>query len=158
MLGSGAKVVATQRVHTNGNVQTTDNSLDLMIEGDGFFQVLLPDGNIGYQRNGQFTLNDEGVIVTSGAGYPLEPQITIPPDAVQITVGNDGEVSVRLRGQQENAVVGQIATVDFVNRVDWNPLVKIFIYRRVPVVNRKKAYRGLMVWAVFAKPCWRPQT
>lgn len=115
MLGSGAKVVATQRVHTNGNVQTTDNALDLMIEGDGFFQVLLPDGNIGYQRNGQFTLNDEGVIVTSGAGYPLEPQITIPPDAVQITVGNDGEVSVRLRGQQENAVVGQIATVDFVN-------------------------------------------
>ncbi len=115
MLGSGAKVVATQRVHTNGNVQTTDNSLDLMIEGDGFFQVLLPDGNIGYQRNGQFTLNDEGVIVTSGAGYPLEPELLVPPDAIQVTVGNDGEVSVRLRGQQENAVIGQITTVDFVN-------------------------------------------
>ncbi len=115
MLGSGAKVVATQRVHTNGNVQTTDNSLDLMIEGDGFFQVLLPDGNIGYQRNGQFTLNDEGVIVTSGAGYPLEPELVVPPDAIQVTVGNDGEVSVRLRGQQENAVIGQITTVDFVN-------------------------------------------
>lgn len=68
MLGAGSKVVATQRVHTNGNVQTTNNALDMMIQGDGFFQVLLPDGNIGYQRNGQFTLNDEGTIVTSGSG------------------------------------------------------------------------------------------
>ncbi|SIN75228.1 flagellar basal-body rod protein FlgG [Salinivibrio sp. ES.052] len=115
MLGAGSKVVATQRVHTNGNVQTTDNALDMMIEGDGFFQVLLPDGNIGYQRNGQFTLNDEGTIVTSGSGYTLEPEITVPEDAVQITVGTDGEVSVRLRGQQENQVLGQLTTVDFIN-------------------------------------------
>lgn len=78
MLGAGSKVVATQKVHTNGNVQTTSNSLDMMIEGDGFFQILMPDGNIAYSRNGQFTLDDEGAIVTSGAGYRLQPEIIIP--------------------------------------------------------------------------------
>lgn len=122
MLGAGSKVVATQKVHTQGNVQTTDNSLDMMIEGDGFFQILMPDGNIGYTRNGQFTVNDEGAIVTSGAGYPLEPEIVIPDDASSITVGNDGEVSVRIRGQQDNQVVGQIATVDFVNPGGLEPI------------------------------------
>jgi flagellar basal-body rod protein FlgG len=115
MLGAGSKVVATQKVHTNGNAQTTSNSLDMMIEGDGFFQIMMPDGNIGYTRNGQFTLNSEGTIVTSGSGYALQPQMVIPQDAISITVGNDGEVSVRLRGQQNNQVVGQITTVDFVN-------------------------------------------
>jgi flagellar basal-body rod protein FlgG len=122
MLGAGSKVVATQKVHTQGNTQTTNNSLDMMIEGDGFFQILMPDGNIGYSRNGQFTVNDEGVIVTSGAGYALEPEIAIPEDAQSITIGTDGEVSVRIRGQQDNQVVGQIATVDFVNPGGLEPI------------------------------------
>ncbi|MDA9557174.1 flagellar basal-body rod protein FlgG [Vibrio sp.] len=122
MLGAGAKVVATQKVHTQGNVQTTSNSLDLMIEGDGFFQVLMPDGNIGYSRNGQFTVNDEGVIVTSGNGYPLEPEITIPPEATGISIGTDGEVSARIRGQQDNQVLGQITTADFINPGGMEPL------------------------------------
>ncbi|WP_100753764.1 flagellar basal-body rod protein FlgG [Vibrio salilacus] len=122
MLGAGSKVVATQKVHTQGNTQTTNNSLDMMIEGDGFFQILMPDGNIGYTRNGQFTVNDEGVVVTSGAGYSLEPEIAIPDDAISITVGNDGEVSVRVRGQQDNQVVGQIATVDFINPGGLEPI------------------------------------
>ena len=115
MLGAGSKVVATQKIHTNGNAQTTNNSLDMMIEGDGFFQILMPDGNIAYSRNGQFTLNDQGAIVTSGAGYALQPEIVIPDNAISVTVGNDGEVSVRIRGQQNNQVVGQITTVDFIN-------------------------------------------
>ncbi|WP_112479999.1 flagellar basal-body rod protein FlgG [Vibrio variabilis] len=122
MLGAGSKVVATQKIHTPGNAQTTTNSLDMMIEGDGFFQVLMPDGNIGYSRNGQFTLNDEGVIVTSGAGYALEPEIAIPEDAISITVGTDGEVSVRVRGQQDNQVVGNITTVDFINPGGLEPI------------------------------------
>jgi flagellar basal-body rod protein FlgG len=115
MLGAGSKVVATQKVHTNGNAQTTSNNLDMMIEGDGFFQILMPDGNIGYTRNGQFTLNAEGSLVTSGSGYVLQPEIAIPQDAVSVTVGNDGQVSARIRGQQENQVLGQITIVDFVN-------------------------------------------
>ncbi|MGF1762800.1 flagellar basal-body rod protein FlgG [Aliivibrio kagoshimensis] len=122
MLGAGAKVVATQKVFTNGNAQTTSNAMDMMIEGDGFFQVLMPDGNIGYSRNGQFTLNDEGTMVTSGSGYSLEPEITIPDDAINVTVGTDGEVSVRLRGQQENQVIGQITTVDFINPGGLEPI------------------------------------
>ncbi len=115
MLGAGSKVVATQKVHTHGNVQTTSNSLDMMVEGDGFFQITMPDGNIGYTRNGQFTLNGEGQIVTSANGYPLEPEIVIPDNAESITVGTDGEVSVRIRGQQNNQVVGQITLTDFIN-------------------------------------------
>ncbi len=75
----------------------------------------MPDGNIAYSRNGQFTLDDEGAIVTSGAGYRLQPEIIIPEDAISITIGNDGEVSVRVRGQQDNQVLGQITTVDFIN-------------------------------------------
>ena len=66
MLGAGAKVVATQKNHSQGNVQTTDNSLDLMISGRGYFEIQLPDGSAAYTRNGQFTLNDEGTIVTPG--------------------------------------------------------------------------------------------
>ncbi|MBL4829708.1 MAG: flagellar basal-body rod protein FlgG [Aliivibrio sp.] len=122
MLGSGAKVMATQKVFTNGNAQTTSNSMDMMIEGDGFFQILMPDGNMGYSRNGQFTLNDEGTMVTSGSGYSLEPEITIPDDAINVTIGTDGEVSVRLRGQQDNQVIGQITTVDFINPGGLEPI------------------------------------
>ncbi len=122
MLGAGSKVVATQKIHTNGNAQTTSNSLDMMIEGDGFFQIIMPDGNLGYSRNGQFTLNDEGTIVTTGAGYALDPEINIPDDAISVSVGEDGEVSVRVRGQQDNQVVGQITTVDFINPGGLEPI------------------------------------
>ncbi|NMV05737.1 flagellar basal body rod protein FlgG, partial [Vibrio parahaemolyticus] len=87
-----------------------------------FFQVTLPDGNIGYTRNGQFTLNGEGTLVTSGSGYPVEPEIVIPEDAISITVGTDGEVSVRVRGQQDNQVVGQLTITDFVNPGGLEPI------------------------------------
>ncbi|EAR54340.1 putative polar flagellar FlgG [Photobacterium sp. SKA34] len=122
MLGAGSKVVATQKVFTQGNTQTTNNAMDMMIEGDGFFQVLLPDGNIGYTRNGQFTINSEGQLVTSGSGYPVQPEIVVPEDAVGITVGTDGEVSARIRGEQENQVLGQITTVDFINPGGMEPI------------------------------------
>ncbi|GAB6259870.1 flagellar basal-body rod protein FlgG [Photobacterium sp. CCB-ST2H9] len=122
MLGAGAKVVATQKVHTQGNTQTTNNAMDMMIEGDGFFQILLPDGNIGYTRNGQFTVNQEGQMVTSGGGYLLQPEIVVPEDAVAITVGTDGEVSARIRNQQANVVLGQLTTVDFINPGGLEPI------------------------------------
>ncbi|KJF98213.1 MULTISPECIES: flagellar basal-body rod protein FlgG [Photobacterium] len=122
MLGAGSKVVATQKVFTQGNTQTTNNAMDMMIEGDGFFQVLLPDGNIGYTRNGQFTINADGQLVTSGSGYPVQPEIVVPEDAVGITVGTDGEVSARIRGEQENQVLGQITTVDFINPGGLEPI------------------------------------
>ncbi len=122
MLGAGSKVVATQKVFTQGNTQTTNNAMDMMIEGDGLFQVLLPDGNIGYTRNGQFTINADGQLVTSGSGYPVQPEIVVPEDAVGITVGTDGEVSARIRGEQENQVLGQITTVDLINPGGMEPI------------------------------------
>ncbi|MGF1784568.1 flagellar basal-body rod protein FlgG [Photobacterium swingsii] len=122
MLGAGSKVVATQKVFTQGNTQTTNNAMDMMIEGDGFFQIMLPDGNIGYTRNGQFTINNEGQLVTTGSGYVLQPEIAVPEDAVGITVGTDGEVSARIRGQQENQVLGQITTVNFINPGGLEPI------------------------------------
>nr|WP_086941128.1 flagellar basal-body rod protein FlgG [Thaumasiovibrio occultus] len=122
MLGAGSKVVATQKVHTQGNTQTTNNAFDMMIEGDGFFQVLLQDGNIGYTRNGQFTVNADGQLVTVGSGFVVQPEVAVPADAVSVTVGLDGEISARLRGQQENAVLGQLTTVSFINPGGLEPI------------------------------------
>jgi flagellar basal-body rod protein FlgG len=122
MLGAGTKVVATQKIHTQGDMISTDNSLDMMIQGEGFFEVLLPDGSAAYSRNGQFTVDDEGNMVTPGAGYLLQPQITIPNDAQEIMISQDGEVSVKIQGQPDNAVVGQINTVSFVNPTGLEPV------------------------------------
>ncbi|MCE0556200.1 flagellar basal-body rod protein FlgG [Motilimonas sp. E26] len=122
MVGSGSKVVATQKNFEQGNILTTDNSLDMMIDGRGFFEILMPDGTTSYTRNGQFMLNDEGTIVTPGAGYPLQPEIQVPQDAQSITVSQDGEVSVQVPGQAEPQVVGQLNLSDFVNPSGLEPI------------------------------------
>jgi flagellar basal-body rod protein FlgG len=122
MLGAGTKVVATQKIHTQGDMLNTDNALDLMIQGEGMFEILMPDGSSAYSRNGQFTMDEEGNIVTPGAGYLLQPQVTVPEDALSIIVSQDGEVSVTLQGQAEPAVVGQINTVNFINPTGLEPI------------------------------------
>jgi flagellar basal-body rod protein FlgG len=122
MLGAGTKVVATQKIHSQGDLLTTDNSLDLLIQGEGFFEIAMPDGSSAYSRNGQFGMDDEGNLVTSGAGYLLQPQIAIPQDATQITISQDGEVSVRIQGEAENAVIGQINLINFVNPTGLQPV------------------------------------
>ena len=121
-LGAGTKVVATQKIFSQGNLQTTDNALDMMIEGPGFFEIQLPDGTTAYTRNGQFSLDDTGQIVTSGAGYVLQPAITIPDDATSITVSAEGEVSVKTPGAAENQVVGQLTISDFINPSGLDPI------------------------------------
>lgn len=115
MLGAGTKVVASQKIHTQGNLITTDNSMDWTIQGRGFFQVTMPDGSVAYTRNGQFTLNEDGNIVTSGAGYLLQPQVAVPTDAQSLTISTDGQVSVQVPGQAQATVIGNVTTVDFVN-------------------------------------------
>ena len=122
MLGAGTKVVATQKSFTQGDVQTTDNALDVMINGRGFFEVQMPDGTTSYTRNGQFALNAEGTIVTSGAGYPILPEIQVPEGAKSITVSGDGQVSVTLTGDAEPQVVGQLTVTDFVNPSGLQPV------------------------------------
>ncbi|MGL5043725.1 MAG: flagellar basal-body rod protein FlgG, partial [Plesiomonas sp.] len=122
MLGSGTKVVATQKNFEQGGVQVTSNAFDMMVDGDGFFQIRMPDGSTGYTRNGQFQMDDEGNLVTAGSGYPVEPNITIPTDATSVTVSADGQVSARMQGQAENQQVGQITLVSFVNPQGLEPM------------------------------------
>ena len=122
MLGAGTKVVATQKIHTQGDMLTTDNSLDVMIQGEGFFEILLADGTSAYSRNGQYSLDDQGNMVTPGAGYLLEPAVTIPPDALNVIISQEGEVSVTIQGQAVPSVVGQITTVNFVNPTGLEPI------------------------------------
>ena len=113
-VGTGVKVVGTQKVFTEGSLQQTGQTLDLAINGRGFFQILLPDGNIAYTRDGTFHMNSEGQVVTA-SGYLLEPQITIPELTNTITVSKDGIVNVATNGDTTVQELANIETVDFIN-------------------------------------------
>lgn len=113
-IGLGVRPVAVQKVFQQGDLVKTGNALDLAIEGDGFFQIIKPDGEIAYTRAGTFKLDSEGRIVNS-EGYALEPEITIPADAIQITIGSDGRVSVIQPGSNVPNEVGQIEIAKFPN-------------------------------------------
>ncbi|MET4694719.1 flagellar basal-body rod protein FlgG [Endozoicomonas lisbonensis] len=113
-MGTGVRVSGTQKVFTTGSYVTTSDQLDMAIEGQGFFQVLQPDGTMAYTRNGQFHLNSDGQMVTAN-GYPLEPAIEIPEDALSLTVGADGLVSATLAGDPNPQELGQITLANFVN-------------------------------------------
>lgn len=114
MLGTGVRVVATEKTFVQGSVSQTDNQLDVAIVGRGFFQVLLPDGTLSYTRDGAFQINADGELVTA-SGYPVQPGINIPSDAQSITIGDDGVVSAQVAGQADPLQVGTIQTVDFIN-------------------------------------------
>jgi flagellar basal-body rod protein FlgG len=113
-VGLGVKPVAINRIFTQGNFKHTGSPLDLVVEGDGFFQVTMPDGTIAYTRDGSFSRDSTGRIVTN-EGYPLEPAITIPADAISITIGNDGTVSILRPGETEATEVGAIQLAKFIN-------------------------------------------
>lgn len=113
-LGTGVRVVGTQKQFTEGNLQITQQSLDLAVDGRGFFEILLPDGNMAYTRNGQFHINSDGQIVNAD-GMLLQPGITIPVDAQSITIGLDGIVSVRTAGVAAPTQIGSLQLVDFIN-------------------------------------------
>jgi flagellar basal-body rod protein FlgG len=120
-LGTGVRIVATEKLFTQGSVLQTDNALDVAINGRGFFQVEQPDGTLAYSRDGTFQLNDQGELVTA-SGYRIQPGITIPDAAQSITIGKDGTVSVRLAGQSSTTQVGSLQTVDFINPVGLQPV------------------------------------
>ena len=113
-IGTGVNIVATEKLFTQGNLTRTESSLDLAIQGNGFFQILQPDGTIGYTLDGTFTLDSTGQIVNS-SGYVLQPSITIPPNVLNITIGADGTVSAQTSGSAAPTQVGNIQLVDFVN-------------------------------------------
>lgn len=105
-LGTGVRVVGTQKIFTPGSLQTTEQPLDMAVNGRGFFQVLLPDGTVSYTRDGSFHLNSDGQIVTSN-GFALEPAIVVPNETQTFTVGQDGTVSVTTTGNAQPQVIGQ---------------------------------------------------
>lgn len=119
-LGTGVRVVATEKTFSQGNVVQTNNSMDLAIEGRGFFQILLPDGTLGYTRDGSFQINAQGEMVTA-SGYQLQPGVTLPDNAQSLTIGADGTVSVQLPGQAATTQLGNIQLVDFINPVGLQP-------------------------------------
>ena len=120
-LGTGVRVVATEKLFSQGSILQTDNALDVAIKGRGFFQVLMPDGDIAYTRDGSFQRNSQGELVTA-SGYVVQPGINIPDGAQTITIGGDGVVSVKLAGIPTPTQVGTLETVDFINPVGLQPI------------------------------------
>ncbi len=113
-VGVGSRVAGTDRLMGQGTVQVTDNPLDLMIQGKGFFQIAMPDGKTAYTRAGSFKVDAQGQVVTSD-GYLLEPPITVPEDAMEISIGETGVVSVKTAGSSTFEEIGQIELARFVN-------------------------------------------
>jgi flagellar basal-body rod protein FlgG len=113
-VGTGVRVVATERMHSQGNMTKTDNPKDVAINGAGFFQVLMPDGTTSYSRDGSFQTDRDGQLVTA-SGFTIQPAITIPQNATSMTVGRDGIVSVTQAGSTATVQVGQLQLATFLN-------------------------------------------
>ena len=113
-VGLGVRPTAINKIFSEGSLKQTDNQLDMAITGQGFFKMELPDGTEAYSRNGAFKIDSNGTVVNSD-GYVLTPQIVIPPDAINISIGTDGTVSVVQAGQTQASVIGQITTINFIN-------------------------------------------
>ncbi len=119
-IGLGVRPVATARNFSQGSLQTTDSSFDLAIRGNGFFQVQLPDGTTGYTRDGAFQLNAQGQMVSNG-GYLLQPGITVPANALVVSVAKDGLVTATIPGQATPQQLGQLQTASFINPAGLEP-------------------------------------
>ncbi|MGN6223271.1 flagellar basal-body rod protein FlgG [Pseudoxanthomonas sp.] len=113
-LGTGVRVVATSKDFQQGNPQQTGRSLDVMVNGRGFFEVMLPDGTSAYTRDGSFQINAQGELVTN-SGYAVQPGIQVPEGAQSMTIGNDGTVSVTMAGEAQAVEIGSLTLTDFVN-------------------------------------------
>ena len=113
-LGTGVRPVATERIFTQGNLQQSSNPLDIAIQGNGFFQVQMPDGTAAYTRDGAFQVNSQGQLVTA-SGFPIQPAITIPPNTMSITISRDGVVSAQRQGTTGSTQVGNLQLTGFMN-------------------------------------------
>jgi len=120
-LGLGVRTVATSRNFTQGSLQQSNNSLDVAINGNGFFEVQLPDGTIGYTRDGSFQLDSQGRMVTSG-GLPVANGITVPQGATSISISESGVVSATLAGNPQPQQLGQLAMSSFINSAGLQPV------------------------------------
>ena len=141
-VGTGVRVVNTDKLYTQGALADTGNALDVGIDGSGFFQVLLPDGRIGYTRDGTFSMNQEGTMTTA-SGYVLQPEIAIPQGASQISISNDGIVSVIMPGETAPQEVGQLTLANFANPRGLEPIGENFLTETLasggPIVSTPQA-------------------
>ena len=124
-VGTGVNIVNSNKLHSQGSIVSTDNSLDLAVDGGGFFQVLLPDGQVVYTRNGAFSRNNEGILTTN-SGFIIQPEIAIPEGVTEINVSADGLVSVQVAGEAEAAEVGQLTLANFANPAGLQPIGENF--------------------------------
>ncbi|MBI6550481.1 flagellar basal-body rod protein FlgG [Xenorhabdus lircayensis] len=113
-IGTGVRPVATERLHSQGNLAQTNNSKDVAVKGQGFFQIQMPDGTTGYTRDGSFQVDQNGQLVTAG-GFQVVPAIIIPDNATKISIARDGIVSVNVQGQNAPQQVGQLTLTTFIN-------------------------------------------
>lgn len=113
-VGLGVRLAATHRIFQQGSLNQTGNNLDLAIQGEGFFQIVLPDGGTAYTRDGQLKISSDGTL-TSSNGFPLYPQITLPEGAQDLTISADGMIAVRLPGDEISSEIGQIELARFIN-------------------------------------------
>jgi flagellar basal-body rod protein FlgG len=118
-VGNGVKLTAVDKVFKEGSIKITGNDLDLMIKGRGFFRVQLPDGNIGYTRDGTFKRSPDGRVVTTD-GFPLLPEINVPPNTTALRVGFDGTTTAQVQGEAEPRGLGQIQIASFINPAGLN--------------------------------------
>ena len=120
MLGTGVRIVSTEKLHTQGSMIQTKNALDVAVQGEGMFQVLQPDGTMAYTRDGSLKMSVNRELVTAN-GEPLQPSIVIPQDAESISIGEDGVVTVQPYGNAQETTVGQIQLARFVNYAGLEP-------------------------------------
>jgi len=120
-LGTGVRIVATEKMHTQGNLANTDNPLDLAVSGRGYFQISRPDGTLGYTRDGSFQVDSQGQLVTNG-GLPVEPAITFPNNATTISISTDGIVAITTQGDSTPTQIGTIQLADFINPAGLQPI------------------------------------
>jgi flagellar basal-body rod protein FlgG len=113
-IGSGVKTVGTPRLMTQGSFAQTGNTLDVAIQGSGWFQILMPDGTFSYTRDGSFQMDNQGRIVTA-EGNPVQPTITVPPNSTGLTINQQGQVSVTLPGSTTSSILGQFTLTTFIN-------------------------------------------
>lgn len=121
MLGTGVRTVATEKMHTQGNIVQTNNSLDVAVQGRGFLQVLMPDGSLAYTRDGALQIDSTGQLVTA-SGYQIQPAITLPDNAQSVTIGSDGTISVQIQGQASPTQLGTVQLADFINPAGLQPI------------------------------------
>ena len=120
-VGNGVRLVAVEKMFQEGSIKVTNNDLDLMVKGRGFFRVQMPDGNVAYTRDGTFKRAPDGRVVTT-EGLPIVPEITIPPNTLSLQVGLDGTTTAKIAGEPEARTLGQIQVANFINPAGLNSM------------------------------------